>query len=84
MEAVEWIDSGLSFAATWLTEDTIVHRAKEWDGRVTTVGHVIYEDDTRIVLGLSKDHETGNWSGCFAIYKSAIVQRVALVASNAA
>lgn len=75
LERVVWVDSGLSYASTWLDEDTIVDRAKAWDGRVSTVGHVIYEDDTRIVLGLSWDKETGNWAGAFLIYKPAIIER---------
>ena len=83
MEAIEWVDSGLSFASTWLDERSVIERAKEWDGRVTTVGHVIFEDDDRIVLGLSRDHETGYWAGCFAIYKSAIIARCKLEAAAA-
>lgn len=75
LERVVWVDSGLSYASTWLDEETIVGRAKDWDGLVTTVGHLIYEDNTRIVLGLSHDKETGNWAGAFLIYKPAIIER---------
>jgi hypothetical protein len=75
LERVVWVDSGLSYASTWLDEETVIDRAKEWNGRVTTVGHLIYEDDSCVVLGLSHDTETGNWSGAFLIYKPTILER---------
>lgn len=78
MERVEWVDSGLSFASSWLDEATIIERAKEWHGIVVTVGQLIYEDDDKLVLGLSQDAETGNWAACFGIMKSSIVHRAVL------
>lgn len=75
LERIVWVDSGLSYASTWLEEATIVDRAKDWDGRVTTVGQVIYEDDRVVVLCLSRDLETNNWAGAFLIYKPAILTR---------
>lgn len=77
-ERVVWWDSGLSFASTWLPEQTVVERAKDWDGRVTTVGQVVYEDTQTLVLGLSRDGETGAWAGCFAIFKPCILERTQL------
>lgn len=81
LERVVWVDSGLSFASTWLDESTIVDRAKEWDGIVQTVGHVIYEDSKRLVLGLSYDKDNESWAGAFLIYKPAIVERYEMHAS---
>jgi hypothetical protein len=75
LERVVWIDSGLSFASTWLDEDVIVDRSKGWDGKVVTVGQNIYEDATRLVLGLSYDKDAEAWAGAFLIYKPAIVER---------
>lgn len=74
-ERIVWVDSGLSFASTWLEEETIIERAKEWDGLVISVGQVVYEDAERVVLGLSKDKETNNWTGAFLIYKPTIIIR---------
>ena len=81
MERIEWIDSGMSFAATWLDESTITDRADAWHGLVITVGQVVHETEDRVVLGLSQDAETGHWSGCFLIWKASIQKRVKLTAA---
>lgn len=78
MERVEWVDSGLSFASAWLDERVAVERVKEWNGIVVTVGHVVYEDEERILIGMSHDVETGNWAGLFGIYKPCIIKRTVL------
>ena len=78
MERILWVDSGLSFASTWTPEQMVTDRADEWDGKVTSVGFVVHETDDRIVLGLSRDAETGMWSGCFLIYKPCILERTKL------
>lgn len=78
MEKIVWMDSGLSYASTWLDEQTIVERAQAWDGRVVTVGQVIWEGPDRILLGLSKDEEHGHWAGAFLIWKQAIIERSTL------
>lgn len=75
MEEIVWMDSGLSYAPTWLDEETIIERAKEWNGRVTTVGQVVWEGPDRIILGLSRDAENGHWAGIFLIWKQAIISR---------
>lgn len=80
MERIEWVDSGLAFASTWLDEATIKQRASEWDGKVVTVGQVIFEDEERIIMGLSRDTENDNWAGCFLIWKPSIIDRKALTA----
>lgn len=78
MERIEWVDSGMSFASTWLSTSLIQERAREWHGVVVSVGQVVYEDEERLVLGLSHDAETDNWASCFAIYKPCILTRVKL------
>lgn len=78
MERIVWMDSGLSYAPTWLDEKTIIDRAQEWNGQVVTVGQVIWEGPDRILLGLSKDEESGNWAGAFLIWKQAIIERTTL------
>lgn len=75
IEHIVWVDSGLSFASTWLSQSTIEERAKEWQGIVHSAGHVVFEDDDCVVLGLSLDEETDNWAGCIGIYKPCIVYR---------
>lgn len=78
MERIEWIDSGLSFASTWMAESLIEERAREWDGLCVSVGHVVYEDDERVILGTTHDPEGNNWAACFGIQKRCIVKRVPL------
>lgn len=78
MERIEWVDSGLAFASTWLDEGVIAARAKEWHGIVVSVGQLVFEDDDKIILGLSYDTEAGNWASCFGIMKSSIIKRTPL------
>jgi len=78
IERIVWVDSGLSFASTWLDTKDIIERAKDWNGRIVSVGQVIYEDDERLVLGINYDPENDNWAACFLIGKVAILNRVRL------
>lgn len=83
VERIVWVDSGLSFASTWLPVATVRDRAKSWQGLVQSVGQVVFEDDLCVVLGLSYDEETDNWAGCMGIYKPCIVHREELVTPSA-
>lgn len=79
LERIVWVDSGLSFASTWLDHSTILERAKEWTGRIISVGRIVYEDEERIVLGVSYDAEHDNWASVFLIAKQSILAREKLL-----
>lgn len=79
MEAVEWVDSGLHIDEGWASLDVYRSVAKEWDGKVTTVGFPIYEDDECLVLALSRDHQRDHFYGAQLIAKAAITQRCKLI-----
>lgn len=79
MEAVEWIDSGMHIDQGWAELEVYRSVAKQWNGRVTTVGIPIYEDDRMLVLALSRDDANGNAFGAQLIALSAIVKRTVLV-----
>lgn len=78
MERIEWVDSGLAFANTWTPEPLIEDRVRDWNGICVSVGQVVYEDEERIVLGITHDPEHNAWAACFGIQKRCIVKRVAL------
>jgi hypothetical protein len=56
MVAVEWHDSGLSFALAWDDEDSLIERAKKWNGSCTTVGFLLYEDERCLAIVLTRDN----------------------------
>lgn len=78
MLAVEWIDSGMHIDEGWAHLDVYRSVAKKWDGTVTTVGFPIYEDDERLVLALSRDHEREHCYGAQLIAKVSITRRYVL------
>lgn len=78
MEAVEWVDSGLHIDEGWAPLDVYRSVAREWTGKVTTVGIPIYEDDERLVLALSRDDERDHVFGAQLIAKNCIVSRIVL------
>ena len=80
---IVWVDSGLSFASTWLEHSTIVERAMEWTGKIVSVGRVVYEDNERVVLGISYDQENDNWASVFLIAKQSILTRESLLPHDA-
>lgn len=75
MERIEWIDSGLHIDEGWASLEVYQSVAKGWDGTVTTIGFPIYEDDDRIVLALSRDHQRDHYYGAQLILKSCIKAR---------
>ena len=83
MEAVEWTDSGLHIDEGWAHLDVYRSVAKEWDGTVTTVGFPIYEDDDRLVLALSRDHQRDHYFGAQLIAKASITKRYTLADPSA-
>lgn len=78
MEAVEWTDSGLHIDEGWASLEVYRSVAKGWDGTVTTVGFLIYEDDERLVLALSRDHQRDCVYGAQLIAKGSIITRTNL------
>lgn len=78
MLAVDWIDSGLHIDEGWATLEVYQSVAREWNGTVTTVGFPIYEDDDRLVLALSRDHQRDCYYGAQLILKSCITKRYVL------
>lgn len=78
LERITWIDSGMLINDEWSTTAVYKKAAKDWTGRVTTVGALVHEDDKVVVLGLSFDTENKHWYGAQLIYKPCIVDRVRL------
>ena len=78
MEFVEWIDSGLHIDEGWAKLEVYKSVAKGWNGRVTTVGFPIYEDDQVLVLALSRDNANDSYFGGQLIARDSIVRRVPL------
>lgn len=80
--AVEWIDSGLHIDEGWATLDVYRSVARGWNGTVTTIGFPIYEDDERVVLALSRDHQRDHYFGAQLIWQRSIVSRKKLVTAD--
>lgn len=81
---LHWIDSGLSFANTWLDKQTIIERALNWTGECTAVGQIVYQDRDRIVLCLIEDEEKENYAACFLISQKCIISSTILDAPRTA
>jgi hypothetical protein len=58
-----WVDSGFSFSQGWDDHDSLIARAKEWDGYVTTTGYLQYEDPRCVVIAQSRDGGEGTEPG---------------------
>ena len=81
MECIEWIDSGLHIDEVWASLEVYRSVAREWDGTVTTIGFPIYEDEDRVVLALSRDHQRDCYFGAQLILKSCIKKRDILMSA---
>lgn len=75
IEHITWIDSGHQFASSWASKDWIVDHANDWTGENESVGFVVHEDESKIVLVQTRDNENPNYAGAFVIWKPCIVRR---------
>ena len=78
LRAIVWIDTGQQMASTWTPKNLVVERAKELVTTVTTVGQVIFETESFVLLAQSIDDESGAVAGVMRIEKSAITNSVSL------
>lgn len=67
---VVWIDSGTFSGESWDSIEHIVHSTKISD--VVTVGHLAFEDEDTLYIGLSHDPDHDNFFGVQAILKKSI------------
>lgn len=72
---IDWLDSGMHIDHGWAKTAVYLESAAKWNGKVTTTGALLYEDDHVIVLGLSRDVQNDSWYGAQLIYKNNIVYR---------
>lgn len=75
IERVVWVDSGMHYAEEWKDLDVFKSLARGWNGLVTTVGTLMFEDENVVLLGLSHDESNDNWFGAQLIWKKAIESR---------
>lgn len=72
---VEWRDSGMHIDHGWATTAVYQESVGKWNGTVTTIGALMFEDDNVIVIGLSHDVANDTWYGAQLIYKPCIISR---------
>lgn len=83
IEMVTWTDSGLQMHTDgWSNLDVFVSQAKKWNGVVTTVGTLIYEDENVLVLALSHDKENDAYYGAQLVWKPCVIERTELGAKE--
>ena len=75
IEYIRWLDSGTHLSDGWMKLEIVQQQAKASLQYVDTVGHVVYEDDEVVVLGLSVDEANDTVFGAQVIAKGNIVQR---------
>jgi hypothetical protein len=69
---VAWVDSGLHLEDGWRDVPWYVNKAECTNGRVSTVGHLIHEDDQHVIVGLSLDIENDTVFSAQVIWQSNI------------
>ena len=79
IEYVRWLDSGTHLHDGWMQLDIVKQQAPSCLQEVDTVGHVVYEDEEVIVLGLSVDENNSTVFGAQVIAKSCIKHRATLL-----
>lgn len=79
IEYVRWLDSGTHLHDGWMQLEVVQQQAKACLQEVETVGHVVFEDDEVIVLGLSIDEANNTVFGAQVIAKQNIRFRSALL-----
>lgn len=75
IERIVWTDSGAFLDKGWASLDVYQRQAREWDGKVETIGRVMFEDDSVVVVGLSHDTKNDEWYGAQLIFKPCIKTR---------
>ena len=78
VERIHWTDSGMHLDHGWAKATAFAQSAMNWSGEVVTVGQVIHEDDSVVVVGLSHDTSNDEWYGAQLIYKPCITKRETL------
>ena len=78
IEYVRWLDSGTHLHDGWMQLEVVQQQAPACLQEVDTVGHVVFEDDDVIVLGLSVDSNNATVFGAQVIAKSCIKHRATL------
>lgn len=80
-----WVDSGFSFSQAWTDHHDALARAAEWDGYVTTVGYLMYEDTRCVVIAQSRDGGEGSspgepkWASLMLINRQNVLKMEALI-----
>ena len=72
LREIIWIDTGQQMASTWTDKYLVISRAKELLTTVNTVGYVIFQDESFLLLAQSLDNESGAVAGVMRIEKSSI------------
>jgi hypothetical protein len=71
---VRWIDSGLFISDGWQQLTEVIGQATGSNMTVTTIGHLIHEDDEIVVVGLSLDKDNDAVFGAQTIAKMNIIE----------
>lgn len=72
---VIWRDSGMQISEPWASTEVYKSYIRDWNGEVTSVGMLLHEDDSVLVLGLSYDPAGDHWFSAQLIYKPDIIER---------
>lgn len=75
---VVWRDSGMQINEPWASTEVYQAYSRDWTGKVISVGMLLHEDDSVLVLGLSYDAEGDHWFSAQLIYKPDIIERKTL------
>ena len=78
VERIRWVDSGLSFASTWLDGDTVRDRARSHRAECEAAGFVVSEDERGITLCVVRDEVADTFAACFWIAKISVIERTVL------
>lgn len=71
---VRWIDSGLFISDGWQQLTEVIGQATGSNMTVTTIGHLVYEDDDIVVVGLSLDRDNDAVFGAQTIARQNIIE----------
>lgn len=71
---VRWVDSGLFISDGWQQLTEVIGQATGSNMTVTTIGHLIYEDDEIVVVGLSLDRDNNAVFGAQTIARMNILE----------
>ena len=80
IEKIIWDDAG-AFGAideSWVELEQIIENYKNGQFLMTSVGHIIYEDNDSLIMAQSHDSQYGQYSNPFRIPQKAIIKRIIL------